>query len=1458
MKTHVCCIFTLVCLGALVLTTGCGGGGGSSSGQNQQQTQTPVVSSISPTKVIAGAATTTLTVNGGGFVKTTVIQLGQVVEPTTFVSSTQVTASIGQSQLATAGMLSVIALNGNETSASGSKVNLEVDNPNPSIAKASPASLIAGQSSATVSVTGTGFVTTTLINVNGSARTTVYVSATQVNVNLTTADLAAGGTLALTAVNPTPGGGTSPALSLPVNNPPVGVIQLNPNAVAVGTTSPTTITVTGSGFIPSSTVQVNGANRATTYVSPTQLAFQLTVADEATSGVLTITAANPAPGGGTSSATLTIGSATPTPTITTVNPAQFIVGSSDTTIEVQGTGFSFASVVQWNGVTLQGHAFNSGGYIYLYATVPASDLTTAGSETVTVNTATANPATSNAVTVQIGNPPVPTVTSLSPDAAPINADAQVAVYGNGFTQASTISFNGTSLTATYVSSTELTVTVPAASISLPGNYNVNVTTPAPGGGISAPATFTGYIGIVNNSMVYNPANGLFYVSVPSSAGQPYGNSVVSVDPETGALGMPIYVGSEPNKLAISSDGTILWVGLDGASAIRQVNLTTNTAGLQFSLGSNSGVYANPSTALALAALPGAPNSVVVSATNLFSNLSIAIYDSGVLRGSAISGPGYDSAYALQVDGTRNEVYAGSQSAYSTYTYGSTGLTQLATASNGTYAGYNADEVEVAGGRLYTDFGTVFDAESGALLGTFYSSGSTVATGTTYADTTLGEAFILDNVTAGGYSNQEIQIFNTSTFNLATSSAIQFGSVNSSGVSLSSGPSRLSRWGMNGLAFRNGAGVFSLRSNLVKDLSTVDADLGVTLTASGGTSTGSNATYKATVTNAGPAGATNVALTALVPSTGVLISAASSAGPCTTSAAVACNLGSLANGASVTVTFVVEQLSAGNPVFTVQVNASETDPNLNNNQATSTLTVSGQTYNLPPAISSLSPAAVIAGSADTETTVTGSGFSSASTVSLNGNPLATSLSSPTQLVATVPAAKLANMGWAAIAVTNAAPGGGTSAALPLTVYSVITLGVNRIVYDPYSRNIMASVGSGSSQVTGNSILAITPETGSIGTPVSIGSQPTNMALTDDGQILYAILAGSQSVARFNMLTQQAQYTYSVPSIPNADGIQSLRGVAAQPGTENTVALDLGSWAGNAIFDFDPVNQTAAIRGQASGPYSGSCIQFLDAGDLLAFDTDTSGATFDHYTVTSAGFTYYNYSQFTESTLVDFGCFALSGGLAFANGGGVANPATSPATQLGIFKGQTGGQFSTSQNVAPDTSLGEVFFVENGEDYGAPPPAQSITSFSPSTFLPESSLPIDMTATEGSNSFSIVDLIRWGQDGLAILTNGGHIYLLRGGFVVPGLLSNGTAATLTSSSASTIMHGAGNTLLTLTGSNFQPGVAVTWNGSYRTTTIVDATHVTVAIPASDLAATGNGELVATNPGGMASPALTITIN
>jgi hypothetical protein len=123
---------------------------------------------------------------------------------------------------------------------------------------------------------------------------------------------------------------------------------------------------------------------------------------------------------------------------------------------------------------------------------------------------------------------------------------------------------------------------------------------------------------------------------------------------------------------------------------------------------------------------------------------------------------------------------------------------------------------------------------------------------------------------------------------------------------------------------------------------------------------------------------------------------------------------------------------------------------------------------------------------------------------------------------------------------------------------------------------------------------------------------------------------------------------------------------------------------------------------------------------------------------------------------------------------------------------------------------------------------------------------------------VDVVRWGQDGVAALTASGNIYLLRGGAVLPQLLQTNTPPVLNSSSPGSLGHGSGNTVLSIAGSNFLPGVAASWNGNYRTTDFVSATEITVDIPATDLTSSGTASVTATNPGSASSARILISIN
>jgi hypothetical protein len=1445
----------LLILGLLGVIEGCSSGSsGTGSGGGNSTTPAPAVASINPSQVPAGSSALTLTVTGSGFLNTSVVQVGSAQEATTYVSPTQLTATVPATQLVSGAEIPVVVLNGALNSGSGPAINLEVDNPAPTISSASPSGAPAGTASAVVTVTGTGFVPTTVINVNGSARATTFINATQVSAALSTADFAVAGSLSVTAVNAAPGGGTSAAISFPVNNPSVGVIQLSPSSIIAGGSAAATITVTGNTFVSTSVVQVNGTARATTYVNATTLTFAATVADQATVGKLFVNVMNPAPGGGTSpAANLSIVPRPATPVITSVTPTTLIAGSAASSLAVAGTGFTTGSVVQWNGANLQTTPITYyNGTVQLVATVPASDLTAVGTASITVITPNATPPVSNTVTMNITNPPVPTLTAISPNGGPINTASKVNLTGTGFTANTTVAVNGQTIPSTFVSSTQLTATLSASILALPGNVNVTVTTPAPGGGTSSPQVYTTYISMPNNDLVYNSADGLLYASVPVSAAGVPGNSVVGIDPFTGTVTRQIQVGSNPNRLALSTDGTQLFVGLDGAGAVAQVNLGQGKVVNQFSLGGGQGVYNPPFTAQYLAAVPGSPNSVAVAVSGgIFSGAGVTIYDSGVARTSSSSGVGYGplsfgSSSALYMAGSNVEALTVGAS-------GISGATKLYSGLSSTVSALQYDN-----GQLYLSTGAVVNASTGALTGTFYSSPSVQAFGPVVSDSTVGRAFIASSSFS---NNGTVYVFDENSFN-------QIGSIPVNGLGTQGYPTsfrKIVRWGQNGLAvaaipsaFTSNNQIYIFQTPLVKDLSSSPADVSVSLTAPATATSGTAVSWVAKVSNSGPNAAVGATLSMTLDPSLIINSVIASQGTCNTGTMLACDLGGLANGATATVTVSATPTNSGTLAGTANVSSTSYDPGLSNNQSTTSTTVTGGLYGAVPTISAISPNLVQAGSASFTLKVTGTGFNAQSTVNLGTTALATSYVSSTQLTATVTAAEIANYGWAAVTVSNPTPGGGVSSLVPLTIYDLVNVPAHSILFDPYAQSLYATVPSTATSITGNSVVSINPFTGAVGTPVAVGSEPTVMAETADGNYLYIGLSGSDSLAQFNLLTQSVAAT--IPLTYSSQKTPALS-LAAMPGTDTTLAIGISNgWNNFGIFDVN--GNTGSFRPNVSGIYEGVNPVFASPTELYAYDSQTSGSEFYRYNINASGLTLIDGT--TLNGMGGFsGGFQLANGLVYGGSGGIANPNTTPPSQIATLplidfygSGDTG--FGVA--AAPDPSLQKDFLMLTNT---AGTWAYGLTRYDLTTFLPEAVVGMPTSASGVSSNWT---MLRFGQDGLALLSydNFGitpavsQLILLRGPFVAPQELGTNAAASLTTSSATTIAHNSGNTMLTLTGSNFLPGVAVTWNGSYRTTTIVDATHVTVAIPASDLVNAGTGTLVATNPGAAASNALQVTIN
>lgn len=1530
-----CRLLPLVSIVIIAVLTGCGGGGGSSptpSTTPAVNNPSPIVSALSPSTAVVGAASAQVTVTGSGFISSSTVQWNGSPRPTTFVSGTQLTVTLSSSDLAATGSGQVTVTNPAPGGGTSAAAAFSINNPAPVVSGVSPASVLAGSTASTLTITGSGFVSGSTVQWNGTNRATTVVSSTQLQVAVAATDVSNAGTVQITVVNAAPGGGTSSATPFTIANPAPAVASVAPALYVTDVSQ--TITVTGTGFSTQSVVQWNGSNRTTTFLSSTQLQTTLSGSDLSSPSTASVSVSNPAPGGGGSGA-LSVDVTYAVPVVNSLSPNAVTMGSPDTTINVSGTGFAPASRVVADGVVLNTvyvysgliravvpstmlasagtsqitvvtpapgggtsaakslsittypvpvitsvslfsvyvNSPSTGLTVYgnglqpvstiqvngtaitttynslshsLFATIPASYFTSVGTLRITVYTPPPSGGTSNEIDIPVVSAPAPIIANMSPTSAPLGGnDFTLTVNGSNFTPASVVQWNGSSRPTTFASTYQLTATISRADIATFTQALVSVTTPAPGGGTTGTLPFNTYLALPVNDIVYNSVDNLLYASVPSSAGTTYGNSVVAVDLNTGVIGAPIWVGSEPNKLALSSDGLYLWVGLDGAGAVRKVDLTTKTAGMQFGLGGGTGIYNSPNVAASIAVMPGTSDTVAVASSNYGTwwDGGTVIYDAGVPRAKSFANGGtLMTVNAVAFSASGSTLYAVGNG-YAVLNIDATGVATSAV-KNSTAS---ATSMVYDSGNVYLSSGVVLNADTGVQLGVFSVSSTQQANGPVAVDSVLGRAFVLVNPNYSG--SYQINAYNTATYtatgNLPVGSGTNF--------IYSSGLPKVLRWGQDGLVYKIGNQIFVGHTTLVRDLSASIADLSVSASAPATAATGADVTYNVTIANQGPVTASPAVLLAYVPSGTVLKSATSSQGTCTGVSVVRCDLGDLAASASATVQVVATMLSPGTPAATFNVSAPQGDANLANNTATASVTVTGNAYSAVPVLTAISPEIVSAGSGSFIVTASGAGFVNGATIGWNGAPLATTFVNDSTLTAQVDSSNVTSLGWGWITVTNPAPGGGTSAKLPLSIYTTVNLSSNHLVFDPFTRKLYASIPSTATQVTGNSIVAIDPYTGSVGSPINIGSEPNRLAESPDGNYLYVGIDGAKSLTRVNLasMTQGSIYPLNVNS-PYATGPATARWIAVMPGNDDTLAIDTGSWTGIGIFDLS----TGTFRTHMTGAYTGSSLTFANASTLYSYDSDTSGATFNRWTVDANGLT-----AIDQTTLFGIGgfsgAFRLIDGLIYGTGGGIADPSTTPPAQVGRY---LVGNIGLNQSLQPssmtaDTAANRAFFLGSSTAGTALP---FLASFDRTHFTV-----IDTIQLPGQ-SLTGTDVTRWGSDGLAWQMSGwpsgssNTIFIMRGPWVLPQLANNNPVASATSVTPSSAAAGTGNIVLTVTGSGLVPGAVVLWNGVERTTSFVDSTHLSVAIPAADLTSAGTATLTIVNPGASASTGVTFTIH
>lgn len=127
-----------------VLLGGCAEGQSQSKGNPQ-----PSITSISPSAVMSGSQSFSLTVNGSNFIATSVVRWNGADLATIFVSSSQLTATILASDIGSAGTVNITVFSPAPGSGTASTATFTINNPVPVVSGLGPSSAIAGTSAFT-------------------------------------------------------------------------------------------------------------------------------------------------------------------------------------------------------------------------------------------------------------------------------------------------------------------------------------------------------------------------------------------------------------------------------------------------------------------------------------------------------------------------------------------------------------------------------------------------------------------------------------------------------------------------------------------------------------------------------------------------------------------------------------------------------------------------------------------------------------------------------------------------------------------------------------------------------------------------------------------------------------------------------------------------------------------------------------------------------------------------------------------------------------------------------------------------------------------------------------------------------------------------------------------------------------------------------------------------------------
>ena len=491
------------------------------------------LASLSPASATAGGPAFTLTVNGSGFLSGAAVLWNGSPLSTSYVSGSQLNASVPASLIASQGSASVTVQN--PGGATSNALTFTINAPTPSLSSLSPNSATAGGPAFTLTANGSGFLNGSNILWNGSALSTSYVSGNQLSASVPANLIAAQGSASITVQNP--GGTTSNAVTFTINPAPV----CQPVSVGFNThESPAAFTNNVVlGFPSSGCAWVVGTNASWITFSSNSGTASGTSVTIPYSG-----AANSSSSPRIATISLTVNGSQVTSFVPYIyqnsNSCAYSIFPSNVTIPASGGSGSFTVTsspgcwyVLFTGVPTW-LSLSSGAVSYQLSTGTFSYSAAANAGGAQVAALTFGGLTSGGgatITITQAGLVSLSLSSLSPNSATAGGPAfTLTANGSGFLSGSSILWSGSPLSTSYISGNQLSASVSAALIASQGSAAVTVQNP--GGTTSNALTFT--------------------INAPTP-------SLSSLSPSSATAGSPAFT-LTVNGSGFLSGSTVLWNG----------------------------------------------------------------------------------------------------------------------------------------------------------------------------------------------------------------------------------------------------------------------------------------------------------------------------------------------------------------------------------------------------------------------------------------------------------------------------------------------------------------------------------------------------------------------------------------------------------------------------------------------------------------------------------------------------------------------------------------------------------------------------------------------------------------------------------------------------------------------------------------------------------------------------------